>query len=88
MKHFDEATRAKLVAMTQKERVQWHFENFGGTLDTVEAGRMYSIGRLPNRICELNDLGFVFKKSWAKYKSLLGKPYEVRRYELIQKGVA
>ena len=67
--------------MSQVKQLKEHFE-VCDSISTVEAQAIYKIRALPRRICDLEEQGYVFDKSWKKDPT--GQRY--RRYTLISKG--
>ena len=76
----------KIIArLSQKERVL-EFLKSNKSLDSVESVFLLSVGRLPNRICELKKLGYRFKQEYVSKTNQFGQPYQVMQYELLIDG--
>ena len=56
--------------MTQNEYLLKHFKS-GKAITTLQAGRV-GITNLPKRICELQNLGHEFSKTWKKVRTRYG----------------
>ena len=64
--------------MSQVKKLKNHFE-VCNSISNIEAQAIYKIRALPRRICDLEELGYVFTKEWKKDPT--GQRY--RRYTLV-----
>lgn len=67
--------------MTQKERIITFLNDFK-SITRAEAFAELGIVELPARICELEKMGFKFKKTIVKKKNRYGEDIHFTKYEL------